>query len=73
MLKQARRIPKDDLVKIRRAIDGLLKEPCPAGSKQLSGMPFRSLRVGRYRVIYQVSADRIFITKIGQRQSVYKR
>ncbi len=76
-------IPKEDLPKIpqniketiRRAIETrLLPDPFLSGEplrQSLKG--HRKLRVGDYRVIYRVQADKIIVLKIGHRKEVYSK
>ena len=73
--KQLRKLQRDDQRRIARAILALAVEPLPRGSRKLSGYDdvFR-IRVGRYRVIYSVSGNRliVIILKIGHRKDVYR-
>ncbi len=74
-------VPKKDLPKIshpnreriRRAIESkLMTFPLKFGEplqRNLRGC--RKLRVGMYRVIYEVRGDTVFIWKIGHRREVY--
>jgi mRNA interferase RelE/StbE len=69
------KIPRNLQQTIRRAIEGRL-----AQSPFLVGEPLRQslrghrkLRVGDYRVIYRVEANKIIILKIGHRKEVYSK
>jgi mRNA-degrading endonuclease RelE of RelBE toxin-antitoxin system len=48
--------------------------PARSGSKKLSPYPFRRIRVGRYRVVYQVENDdrRVVILVIRHRGDAYR-
>lgn len=70
--KSLRKIPKKDVQRIVIAIQRLALHPFPVGSKKLSGYEkiFR-IRIGRYRVIYEVEGQKllILILKIEVRSS----
>ncbi len=67
--------PQNIKLRIRKAIeDRLILDPIKFGEplrRSLAG--FRKLRVGDYRVIYQVQGQAVIILKIGHRSEVYKR
>ena len=73
VVKGMKKWRKTDVVQVMAAIDALVDDPFSVQSKQLTGEPYRSLRVGHYRVIYQVIGDNVYITKAAQREEVYKR
>ena len=61
--------------RLRRRIDRLAENPYPAGAKKLQGEePFYRIRVGDYRVIYQVEPKELLVVvvKIGHRREVYR-
>ena len=61
--------------RLRRHIDRLAGNPFPIGAKKLlAEAPFDRIRVGDYRVIYQVEASerRVIVVKIGHRKEVYR-
>lgn len=61
--------------RLRHRIDRLAQNPFPAGAKKLHGEePYYRIRVGDYRVIYQVEARqlRVVVVKIGHRREVYR-
>jgi mRNA interferase RelE/StbE len=49
-------------VLVNRHIDGLAENPRPPGAKQLRGMNDHSLRVGIYRVLYDVDDTQHTVT-----------
>lgn len=73
--KQLKKLQRGDQRRVARAIVALADEPHPRGSRKLSGYNdvFR-IRVGRHRVIYSVSGNRliVIILKIGHRKDVYR-
>jgi mRNA interferase RelE/StbE len=61
--------------RVARAIDGLIVNPRPAGAHKLSGAEdVWRLRVGEYRVLYQVGDATllVLIVKLGHRREVYR-
>ena len=59
---------------IVEAIHDLVDDPRPLGAKLLKGVEAWSLRVGPYRVIYEIEDDLLIITviKIGHRRDIYR-
>ena len=58
-----------------RAIEALRLDPHPPASKRLKGSETFRLRVGDYRVIYEVGEDsrlRILVLTVGHRREVYR-
>ena len=61
--------------RLRRRIDRLAEDPFPVGSRKLHAEePFYRIRVGDYRVIYQVSTVQlvVIVVKIGHRREIYR-
>jgi mRNA interferase RelE/StbE len=48
------------------AIDGLADDPRPAGSFPYGSPDLRRLRVGRYRVLYEITEDAIAVRHIAR-------
>jgi mRNA interferase RelE/StbE len=73
--RQLKKIRREDKIRILRSISLLAGEPRPAGCRKLSGYNdiFR-IRVGNYRVIYEIDGKRIVVVilKIGHRGEVYR-
>ncbi|MCD6275705.1 MAG: type II toxin-antitoxin system RelE/ParE family toxin [Thermoplasmata archaeon] len=73
--KEILKLPRDVIKRIVRAIDELENDPYPRDSKKIRGTErtYR-LRVGNYRIIYQVDEERkeIIIYHVRHRKSVYK-
>ncbi len=73
--KILRKLPADVRNRLLAALHGLEKEPYPAGVKKLTGYEsYFRIRVGDWRIIYTVEADRliILVLEIGARGGVYK-
>jgi mRNA interferase RelE/StbE len=66
-------LPKSVFKRVDAKIQSLSEEPHPRGSKKLEDNLFR-VRVGDYRIIYQVISDRIVIVivRVRHRREVYR-
>ena len=76
VLKSIERLPKKELRRIKKKIDGLSENlPDPATTKMKGNNPFHRVRTGNYRIVYQILEDRliILVVKVGHRKDVYKR
>ena len=61
--------------RLRRHIDRLGENPFPPGAQKLHAEePYYRIRVGDYRVIYQVEPHQlvVIVVKIGHRKDVYR-
>lgn len=66
--------PKNIRERIRAIEERLILDPIRFGEPlRRSLAPYRKLRVGDYRVIYQVQGSTVVILKIGHRKEVYKK
>jgi mRNA interferase RelE/StbE len=74
--KDLRRLPKPAITSILTAIDALAINPYPTDIKKLKGLerPYFRLRVGNYRVIYEVHNQElvVHIIEIGHRKEIYR-
>ncbi|MGE4595150.1 MAG: type II toxin-antitoxin system RelE/ParE family toxin [Gammaproteobacteria bacterium] len=76
VLKSLKRLPKQDLVKIKNKIDSLSKNlPDPTTTKLKGNNPFHRIRAGNYRIIYEINNNQliVLVVKIGHRKDIYKR
>jgi len=74
--KDARRISKQDISRILKAIRSLANNPFPPQHKKMKGSENEyRIRVGDYRVIYEVDIENKLITifHIRHRKDVYRR
>ena len=65
---------RDDVIKIREAINHLAENARPHGSKKLSGsLNEYRLRVGNYRILYTINDTiiTIYIFRIAHRKEAY--
>ncbi len=74
-LRELYNIRKDAIPRIVVAIESLVKNPFPSGVKKLSGSErIYRLRVGNYRIIYELEQDvlSIHIIRIRHRKDAYR-
>ena len=73
--KALKAIPKTAQKRIAKKIESLAEGPLdPAKSKMKGDNPFHRVRVGDYRIIYEIQTEilLILILKIGHRKEVYR-
>lgn len=73
--KDLRSIDRQAIPRILTAIERLSEDPLPAGCKKLVGSEYTyRIRVGDYRVIYEVYNGelRIFVIRVRHRRDVYR-
>lgn len=73
--KALKNIPKADRKRIVDKIDSLAKSPpSPETSKMKGSNPFHKVRVGNYRIVYEIQEDvlLILVVKIGHRKDIYR-
>lgn len=73
--KDFKNIPKLDAARILKRIEGLADNPRPPDSKKLSGDDAMRIRIGVYRVIYEISKDTliVLILRVGHRKDIYRK
>ena len=72
--KELLRLQRNDVLKIREAINRLAENPRPRGSKKLTGSTNEyRLRVGNYRILYTINDNiiNIYIFKVAHRKEAY--
>jgi mRNA interferase RelE/StbE len=52
--KELQQLPREDYARVRDAIRALAHEPCPTGCLVLTGRAGWRIRIGTYRVIYEI-------------------
>ena len=75
-VREIRRLPGDVKSRIKDAVDGLAAAPVPPGARRIRGrVGAYRLRVGDYRVVYEVHATEIvvYVVGVGHRRDVYRR
>jgi mRNA interferase RelE/StbE len=74
-VRQPEKLPRPIRNRVALKIDNLRDDPFPAGCKKLSGLPDTwRIRVGDYRVIYQVQQGilLVLVLTVGHRREVYR-
>lgn len=74
--KALKAIPKTAQKRITKKIESLAEGPPePAKTKMKGDNPFHRVRVGDYRIVYEIQNEilLILILKIGHRKEVYRR
>ena len=74
--RSIRRFPRLVLERIRNHIAALAQEPFPPGVEKMQGYDhYYRIRVGDYRIVYEVSTQIriISIVAIGHRKDIYKK
>jgi mRNA interferase RelE/StbE len=71
--KQLARIDRQDRLRIISAIRGLANDPRPSGCKKLPGRSAWRIRIGSYRVIYEINDGclLVLVIALGHRKDVY--
>lgn len=75
VLKDIKRIPRRILENIQNHIEALATEPVPPGAEPIQGYEHHyRIRIGHYRVVYEVASTVRIITiiRIGHRKDVYR-
>jgi len=73
--KALKNIPKFDRNRIIKTIDSFAEQlPDPKTTKIKGNNPFHKVRVGDYRIVYEIQNDVlvILIVKVGHRKDIYR-
>lgn len=73
--KTLKKIPKASRKRIVEKIDSLAESPPnPDTTKMKGNNPFHKVRVGDYRIVYEIQEDVlvILVVKIGHRKDIYR-
>jgi mRNA interferase RelE/StbE len=74
-IRELRRLGRQDLSRLLSAVEALASAPYPVGVRKLQGGQHTyRIRVGDYRVIYEVYEKRliIYIVRVRHRKDVYR-
>jgi len=72
--KQLSKIEQTQQQRIIEAIRKLAADPRPSGCKKLSGRPAYRIRIGSFRVIYEIYDKQllVIVITIGDRKDIYR-
>ncbi|MEW5947497.1 MAG: type II toxin-antitoxin system RelE/ParE family toxin [bacterium] len=72
--KELAALQRGDYERIKRSIRNLSEEPRPEGCRKLAGRDGWRIRVGEYRVIYEIddAGNAVTVLHIGHRSDVYR-
>ena len=73
--KNLRDLPKKELIRIKRKIESLSENlPDRSTTKMKGNNNFHKVRVGDYRIIFEIHDDTlvILVVKVGHRKDIYK-
>ena len=73
--KDLRGIPKADVKRILKRMEGLRDDPRAPGCEKLSGAELYRVRQGVYRIVYEIHDELIVVevVRVGHRGEVYRR
>jgi mRNA interferase RelE/StbE len=74
VLKDLKKIPKNDLEKILSRIEKLGDDPRSMGCEKLTGEELYRIRQGNYRIVYSIQDNEltVWVIKVGHRKDVYR-
>lgn len=70
-----RKLPRDVAARLDPHILALAKNPRPAGSQKLTDIDAYRIRVGDYRIIYEIHDNilTVLVVQVGHRREAYRR
>ena len=73
--KTLSKLSSEVIKKILNAFDDLVEDPRPMGYIQLKGRSGYRIRVGDYRIIYEINDGEllVLVVEIGNRKEIYKK
>jgi mRNA interferase RelE/StbE len=73
--RDLRSIPKKDIPRILKRIEGLREDPRGEGCVKLSAQERYRVRQGVYRIVYEIRDNElvVMVVKVGHRSAIYKR
>lgn len=74
VIKALSKVNEPDFTRLKKAIYKLAEDPRPTGYKQLKNRPGCRIRVGNYRIIYDIHEDEltVMVLTLGHRKDVYR-
>ena len=73
-MKEIKKLHGKELKRILSSIENLQENPRPVGAIKLTGQEIYSLRVGEYRILYEIFDKLVLVTivKVGHRREIYR-
>jgi mRNA interferase RelE/StbE len=73
--KDLRAIPKADVARLLARIRALASDPRPVGCEKLSAQDRYRIRLGRFRIVYEIRDRELLvpIIRVAERKDVYRR
>lgn len=73
--KDFRNIPSQDAARILKRIQALAHNPRPRDGKRLTGDDAMRIRIGTYRVIYEIRDEvlLVLVLRVGHRKDIYRK
>ena len=73
--REIKKLPRAARERVLDAVDDLADDPRPHGSRKLAGREAWRIRIGDYRVIYEITDSELLVTVIraANRREVYKK
>lgn len=71
--KDLRGLPRVVVERILKRCLSLAANPFPRGSEKLGGQRRYRVRVGRYRILYEVTESEVIVVAVKHRRDVYRR
>jgi len=73
--KEIEDLPASDAARVRAAIAGLAEDPRPPGCIKLTDRNGWRIRIGDFRVIYEINDGQLLVTvvQVGNRRDIYRR
>jgi len=74
VVRELSHVPAADAKRLFAAIESLAKNPRPRGARKLVDQPGWRVRVGAYRILYEVEDDSSAVTvfRAGHRREIYR-
>ena len=73
-ISQLNKLPKSIRIAVYKNVDKLKEKPYKKEVKKLRGLPYFRLRVGDYRVIFNIDKNifEVLVILVGHRKNIYK-
>ncbi len=67
-------VQQRDRIRIEQSLYLLSQNPIPPKSKKLTGLEARRVRVGDYRIVYEIIQEQlvVYVIRVGHRSDVYR-